>query len=84
MNQVFLLLAEFGQADIPLEDVASKYLGLSKEKAYLKAKREELPIPTYQLGSQKSGRFVNIKDLADWLEFERSKAAEEWAKRQVG
>ena len=84
MNTVFLLLAEFGRADVPLEEIAEKYLGIPKAKAYMKAKREELPVPTYQLGSQKSSRFVNIQDLAHWLDFERSKATEEWEKRQLG
>ena len=35
MNTVFLLLAEFGQADVPVETVCSRYLGLDERQASL-------------------------------------------------
>ena len=33
MNTIFLLLAEFGQADVPVETVCSRYLGLDERQA---------------------------------------------------
>ena len=35
MNTIFLLLAEFGQADVPVETVCSRYLGLDERQASL-------------------------------------------------
>ncbi|MCV6590669.1 MAG: pyocin activator PrtN family protein [Marinobacterium sp.] len=55
----FGLLAEFGAAEIPLEDLADKYFGLDKKTAYSRAALNKLPVPTYRCGSQKSGRLVS-------------------------
>lgn len=85
MNTTFLLLAEFGQADIPLEAIASRYLGLDAKVAKARARRDELPFPCVRPGgSQKSPWLVRVTDLADWLDTEHARARSEWAKRQVG
>lgn len=69
-----LLMDEYQQADVPLDQVAEKYLNMSSEKVREKARRGELPFPVYRPGSQKSTWLVRITDLADWLTFERQKA----------
>lgn len=78
MNQEFLLLAEFEVADIPLEIVAAKYLGLSKAEANRKAARKDLPFPAFRIGGQKAHWFVSIKDLSEYLTKERDAAKKEW------
>lgn len=78
MNQEFLLLAEFEQADIPLEKVAKKYLGLGKDEANKKARRKALPFPAFRIGGQKSEWFVSIKELSEYLTRERETAKREW------
>lgn len=83
-STLFLLMAEFGVADIPVEIIAKKYLNLGEDLARRKASQEKLPFPSYKLGSSKSQRFVRITDLAEWLDFEREKGIEEWEKRNVG
>lgn len=80
MNTVFLLMAEFGTADIPLEKVAPKYLSKSAERANADAARHRLPFPVYRAGSQKSPYLVRVTDLADHLDKERAKAELEWKK----
>ena len=48
----FGLLAEFGEANIPLERVAPKYFGLSYEEARRRAPAKMLPWPAFRLGGQ--------------------------------
>ena len=78
MNTAFLLLAEFNQADIPLESVATKYLGLDKREAYRRAAAAQLPFPAYRAGSQKSPWLVNVNDLAEYLDKARAQARKDW------
>lgn len=78
MNTTFLLLAEFGQADIPLDQVADKYLGLAADKAKKQAALQKLPFPVYRAGSQKSPWMVRVSDLAEYLDAKRAEAEKEW------
>ena len=83
MNTLFLLMAEFGTGDIPLEQVADKYLGMCKRKAYDKASYNELPFPTFRAGSQRSTRLVKAFDLAEYLDKQHTQAKKEWEKTNV-
>jgi hypothetical protein len=83
MNTTFLLMAEFGSADVPLEVIAEKYLGLGKLKAYDRANFNELPFPTYRAGSTKSTRMVRITELAEYLDNKYAEAKREWSKTNV-
>lgn len=78
MNTVFLLMAEFQRADVPLETVAERYLGMDKKRAYMQAARAALPFPAYRAGGQKSPWMVRVTDLAAWLDSARDKAAQDW------
>lgn len=79
MNYEFYLMAEFETADIPLELVAAKYLGMSKAEANKQAAAHNLPFPAYRVGSQRSSYFVNIKLLAKYLERKQKEAEREWS-----
>lgn len=78
MNTVFLLMAEFETADIPLKDCCEKYFGLQLKEASRKASTQKLPVPVYRGGSQKSGWLVGVQDLADFLEQQREAARNDW------
>ena len=78
MNTIFLLMAEFGQADIPLEEVASKYLQLTPEKAKRKAAKQEFPFPVFRAGNQKTPWMVSVSDLAEYLDKQRAEAKKDW------
>lgn len=80
-STLFLLMAEFGQTDIPLETVAAKYLALDSVRAKRDAAAQRLPFPVYRAGSQKSPWLVRVTDLADYLDRERNEAARDWANR---
>ncbi|OBX33691.1 pyocin activator protein PrtN [Halomonas elongata] len=48
MNTYFGLLAEFdGRSELPLEEVAPRYFGISARTASTRAGAQALPVPTY-------------------------------------
>ncbi len=80
MNPTYFgLLAEFGESEIPLERVCEKYFGLSTPKAKRRACLQQLPIPAYRAGSQKSPWLISAIDLAQHIDEKRTIAAREWA-----
>lgn len=83
LNTVFMLMAEFGTAAIPLDVVAERYLGIGKTVASTRAARSELPFPAFRADSQKAPWLVSVSDLAAWLDREMDKAADDWKKRNV-
>jgi hypothetical protein len=70
----FGLLAEFGEANIPLARVAPKYFGLSFPEARRRAPAKLLPCRTFRLGGQKSPWLVSATDLAELIDVRRAKA----------
>lgn len=79
MNTLFLLMAEFETAEIPLDALAEKYLGLSPAQAKRRAARQALPFPAHRGSrSQKAPWLVHTQDLANHLDAQREEAAREW------
>ena len=76
MNSTYFgLLAEFGEANIPLEKVSPKYFGLSYEEARRRAPAKLLPCRVFRLGGQKSPWLVSVADLAEVIDRQRQKAS---------
>ena len=73
-REYFGLLAEFGEANIPLERVAPKYLGLSNAEARRRAPAKQLPCLAFRLGGQESPWLVSATDLAELIDVRRQKA----------
>jgi hypothetical protein len=74
MNSTFFgLLAEFGEANIPLDKVASKYFGLSHQEARRRASARLLPCRAFRLGGQKAPWLVSAVDLAELIDRHRQK-----------
>ena len=71
----FGLLAEFGEANIPLARVAPKYFGLSFEEARRRAPTQMLPCRAFRLGGQKSPWLVSAVDLAELIDRRRGQVA---------
>ena len=71
----FGLLAEFGEANIPLARVAPKYFGLSFEEARRRAPTQMLPCRVFRLGGQKSPWLVSASDLAELIDRRRGQVA---------
>lgn len=80
MNTYFGLLAEFnGRSELPLDEVAPRYFGISARTASVRAGSQALPVPVYRAGdSQKSPWLVSAIDLANYLDTRRAEAHELW------
>lgn len=77
MNTFFALMAEYGTAQIPVEKCAGLF-GLSPKKAEEYAGRQQLPVPAFRLGSQKSPWLVDAQKLAEYLDAAKLRAQDEW------
>ncbi|MCH5550609.1 pyocin activator PrtN family protein [Pseudomonas syringae pv. syringae] len=80
MNTLFLLMAQYeGQAVIPLDRVCSDYMHLTVEKFKRKRLDGEIDLPVVRLGanSQKAALGIHLKDLAEYIDRQREKAARE-------
>lgn len=82
-NTHFALLAKYGDTNIPLEKCCEYYFGIALKKALDYARSNELPVPVYRLGSQKSKWFVDAKVLADHIDKKKQDAMNDW-KRVTG
>jgi len=78
----FGLLAEFGEAEIPQQRICEKYFGLSVSKAKRRACLQQLPIPAYSAGSQKSPWLISAVDFANHIDQQRRLATDQWANMQ--
>lgn len=74
---LFLLLAEFGTGHIPVERCAHHF-GMKADEAKRAATRQQLPVPTFRLGSQKSPWLVSADVLAGYIDERQKHATEEW------
>jgi hypothetical protein len=83
-NTYFGLLAEFGEANIPLAKVAPKYFGLSYEEARRRAPTQLLSCRVFRLGGQKSPWLVSATDLAELIDRRRDLAGKPATTRQGG
>lgn len=78
MNTFFALMAEYGTAQIPVAKCAPLF-GLSEKKAEEYAGRQQLPVPAYRLGSQKSPWLVDLAALAAYVDETKRQAVKDWA-----
>lgn len=83
MNTAYALLARFESPTPRLEDVCKEFFGMDKDVAYQRANLNELPVPTFRLGGQKSPRLVHIDDLAKMLDEQRTAARIEWERSKA-
>lgn len=71
--KVFLLMAEFETAQVPLDKCAYLF-GMTSDEASKRAARSVLPVTAYRAGSQKSPWLVDVEDLAAYLRAQKAKA----------
>jgi hypothetical protein len=83
ISTLFALMAEFGTAEIPLEDMCEKFFGLNQKMAKARANRNQLPIAAYRAGTQKSQWLISAADLSKYIDDQRQKAQAEWKKTNV-
>lgn len=73
INTLFLLMAEYGTAQIPLEKCCDRF-GLSPTEAKRLAIAQRLPVPAFRLGTQKSPWVISATDLAAHIDSLRDRA----------
>ena len=74
--KLFLLMAEFETAQVPLDKCAYLF-GMTPDEASKRAARAVLPVTAYRAGSQKSPWLVDVEDLAAYLRMQKAKASVE-------
>ncbi|WP_036566423.1 pyocin activator PrtN family protein [Oceanospirillum beijerinckii] len=74
----FGLLAEYETAEIPLESICTKYFSISFSVAKNRANNQQLPVPAYKAGTNKSPWLVSAADLAKYLDERKEQARREW------
>lgn len=81
-NTALALVMRYGSPVIKLQTAIEDYLphiGLAQAK--VRAAKHELPFPAFKdAKSKKAQYFVNVMDVAAWLDREHERAADEWAK----
>lgn len=82
MNTLFLLMAEFETAHIPLRNICEKYFSLDFKTACRRAAFQDLPVPVFKGGSQKSQWLVDVHHLAEYLDTAAQQARETHQKMQ--
>jgi hypothetical protein len=81
----FGLLAEFGAAEIPLEDCCEKYFGIGPALAARRAAENNLPVPAYRpANSQKSGWKICANALANAIDEAKQEAQERYERARNG
>lgn len=73
----FALLAEYETAQIPLEKIAGLF-GLTPAMAAKRAVGQDLPVPAFRLGTQKSPWLIDAEQLAKYLDEIKAKAERDW------
>lgn len=70
MNRIFLLMAQFGSADVPLAKVVETYFPhLSEATWKRRAALQEFPFPVFRAeSSQKAPWMVSVVELAKYLD----------------
>lgn len=74
LNTLFLLIAEFNTATVPLSQISEKYFGLAPRTAKDRATANRLPITAFR-ESQKSEYLVSVIDLANYIDEKRKEAS---------
>jgi hypothetical protein len=78
MNTLFLVMAQFETAEIPLEKLCDQF-GMSLPQANRKAALHDLPVPFYKKAG-KGGYFCAASDWASYIDKKAAAARNEWQK----
>lgn len=75
MNTAMLLMAQYGRAIVPADQVARDYFDLTPDKFVRKVCAGEIRLPLVRMtDSQKSARGVHLTDLAAYIDRARGEA----------
>lgn len=77
MSTLKALIAEYGTAEIPLERICERYLGIGEKVAKERAAAATLPLPAYKT-ARNAPWHVRAADLAAMIDAEAEQARERW------
>lgn len=83
MNTLFALLVKFGDVNIPLEKISKDFFGMEPKKANERACLQDLPIPAYKLGGQRSPWLVDAHKLAEYIDQKKQEASNDWERMRA-
>ena len=69
-----ILIENFKSPTIPLDAICVNYFGLNEIQASKKASLQQLPVPAFRLGSNKSRWHIHAVELAAYIDSENEKA----------
>ncbi len=69
-----ILVQRFGSPIVELTAICGDFFGMEEGQARRKAATNQLPVPTFRTGSQKSPWFVHIEDLEQLIDEQRAQA----------
>ena len=85
MNKTYIgLVMEFESNEIKLSDCCEKYFGLSYRQASTRARHQELPVPCYRAGSQRSEWLIDGNVFAGWIDEKKKEAMEDHRRMNGG
>ena len=83
MKTLFLVMAQYEAADIPLASLCKDHFGMELPQATRKAALHQLPVPFYKKAG-KSGYFCSARAWAEYLDKQAELAQNEWARMNAG
>ncbi|MGC3835657.1 pyocin activator PrtN family protein [Moritella viscosa] len=79
-----MLLKQFGNVVINVEDIAELYLNIARRTALNLAKTHSLPFPCFRLGdSNKSPMVCHISDFSDYIDKRQEEEKRIWKSFQI-
>lgn len=84
MNKTLMfLMMEYETPVVPLKKVHEKYFGIENTyTANKRAKDQDLPVPVFRMGSNKSEWLVRLEDLAFYIDKQAEETKKVWEKMQ--
>lgn len=80
----FMLLMRYKTPVVLLDTIVQDYLPhLTQSSANRRAAKQDLPFPVFKLDGGKSSYYVNIDDVAEWLDDLHQTSRQDWQNMQA-
>ena len=66
-----------------MQKICKDFFGMEPKKANERACLQDLPVPAYKLGGQRSPWLVDAKKLADYIDLKKKEAENDWLKMRA-
>lgn len=84
IDMSFILLMRYKMPIVLLDTIVQDYLPhLTLSSANRRAAKQDLPFPVFKLDGSKSNYYVNIDDVAAWLDSVHQTSRQDWQNMQT-